>query len=49
MSGRKDDSEIDKIEEVQEALRETIDKAKRLADQAERLIQQHKKKLEGET
>ena len=49
MNGRKGDHEIEKIEEVQEALRDTIDEAKRLADEAEQLIQRHKKKLEGET
>ena len=49
MSGQNGDREIDKIEKVQEALRDTIDEAKRLADEAEKLIQQHKKKLDGET
>ena len=38
MSGRKDDSEINKIEEVQQSLRGTIDEAKRLAEEADKLI-----------
>jgi hypothetical protein len=41
-------SDIKKIEETQEALRETIDEAKRLSEQAERLLQKHKKNLQDE-
>jgi hypothetical protein len=37
--------EIHEIEKTQEALRDSIDEAKRLAEKAEALLQKHKKTL----
>jgi hypothetical protein len=47
--GKKSDrqsEEIEEIEETQEALRESIEEAKTLADKAQELLQKHKKTLE---
>lgn len=42
--GKTSDKEIDEIEQTQEALRESIEQAKQLADKAQMLLQKHKKK-----
>ena len=42
----KGDKTLNKIEETQAALRESIESAKTLAEQSERLIQQHRKEME---
>jgi hypothetical protein len=42
----KGDKTLNKIEETQAALRESIESAKRLADQSDRLIKQHRKEME---
>lgn len=40
------DKEIEKIEKTQEALRESIEQAKHLAEKAQDLLQKHKKTIE---
>ena len=45
---KKTDDEIDKIEETQEALRDSIEESKRLTEKAQRLLEAHKKKLDRE-
>lgn len=42
----KQKSQIERIEDTQEALRETIDEAKRLAEEADKLLQSHKSELD---
>ena len=37
------DKEIEQIQQTQDALRESIEEAKQLADKAHRLLQKHKK------
>jgi hypothetical protein len=44
--GKTPDKQIEEIEETQEALRESIEEAKALADKAQELLQKHKKSLE---
>lgn len=44
--GKTPDKQIEAIEETQEALRESIRKAKSLADKAHELLQKHKKTIE---
>ena len=44
--GGKPDEEIREIEQTQEALRESIEQAKELADRAQSLLQKHKKTVE---
>jgi DNA-binding transcriptional regulator YhcF (GntR family) len=39
-------TQIEQIEETQEALRESIEQAKALADQAQEMLKKHKKTLE---
>jgi outer membrane murein-binding lipoprotein Lpp len=41
-------SQIEQIEETQEALRESIEQAKELADQAHEMLKKHKKTLEDQ-
>jgi ABC-type transporter Mla subunit MlaD len=43
---KKTDDEIARIEETQEALRDSIEESKRLADKTQELLQQHKKALD---
>jgi DNA gyrase/topoisomerase IV subunit A len=43
---KKAKSEIDKIEETQDALRESIEESKRLTEKAQNLLEAHKKNLE---
>lgn len=45
MPKRKAEQEIARIEEAQRALRESIDRTKELAEEADKLIQVHKKSL----
>jgi len=42
----KGDKTLDKIEETQAALRESIKSAKKLADESERLIREHRQETE---
>jgi len=42
----KGEKTIDRIEETQAALRESIESAKKLAEQSERLIRQHRKEMD---
>ena len=44
--GKTEDRQVKEIEETQEALRDSIEEAKRLADRAQHLLQQHKKTIE---
>lgn len=44
----KDDKALDEIERIQIALRESIEQAKDLAEKSERLVKQHRKKVETE-
>jgi hypothetical protein len=44
--GDSDIEKIQKLEETQEALRKSIDDAKRLAEEADRLLKEHKKDLD---
>lgn len=43
------DKQIKEIEDTQEALRESIAEAKRLADKAQQLLQNHKKMIERQS
>lgn len=45
MVKKKLEAEITKIEETQEALRESIEAAKVLAEKADKLVRQHKQNL----
>ena len=40
------DKEIEQIQQTQDALRDSIEEAKRLADKAHRLLQKHKKTVQ---
>lgn len=42
----KGEKTLDRIEETQAALRESIESAKKLAEQSERLIRQHRKEMD---
>jgi hypothetical protein len=44
--GKTPDKQIKEIEETQEALRESIEQAKELADKAQQLLQKHKRTVE---
>jgi hypothetical protein len=44
--GKAEDRQVKEIEDTQEALRESIEEAKKLADKAQRLLQKHKKTIE---
>lgn len=44
--GKTPDKQIKEIEETQQALRESIEEAKSLAEKAQRLLQKHKKTIE---
>jgi hypothetical protein len=44
--GKTEDRQVKEIEATQEALRESIEETKKLADKAQRLLQQHKKTIE---
>jgi hypothetical protein len=44
----KQDKQIEEIEATQEALRESIDEAKRLAEKVQDLMQKHKETVERE-
>lgn len=41
------DKEIERIERTQEALRESIEEAKRLSEDAQTLLRKHRRKLES--
>jgi ABC-type transporter Mla subunit MlaD len=41
--------EIEKIEKTQEALRESIEQAKGLAEEAQKLLSKHKKSLKNQS
>jgi hypothetical protein len=43
------EKQIKEIEDTQEALRESIEQAKDLADKAQELLQKHKKTVEGQS
>lgn len=45
MPKKQKDETLSKIEETQHALQQSIDQARRLAAESERLIQRHKKEL----
>lgn len=45
---KKIDREIEKIEKTQEQLRESIDRTKELAADADKLLKQHKKTLKDQ-
>ena len=47
--GRTPDKQIAEIEKTQEALRESIDQAKELAEKAQELLQKHKKTVERQS
>ncbi len=44
----KGEKTLDKIEETQAALRESIESARKLAEQSDRLIRQHRKEMDKE-
>ncbi len=44
--GKTPDKQIEEIEKTQEALRESIDQAKELAEKAHTLLQKHKDNIE---
>lgn len=44
--GKTSDKQIEEIEKTQEALRDSIDQAKELADKAQTLLQKHKENIE---
>lgn len=44
--GKTPDKQIKEIEETQEALRDSIEQAKNLADKAQELLQKHKKTVQ---
>ena len=44
--GKTPDKQIKEIEETQEALRDSIEQAKTLADKARELLQKHKKSVQ---
>jgi hypothetical protein len=43
------DKQIKEIEDTQEALRESIEQAKELADKAQKLLQKHKRTVQRQT
>jgi len=47
--GKTEDRQVKEIEQTQEALRESIEEAKKLADKAQRLLQKHKKTITGQS
>lgn len=47
--GKTPDKQIKEIEETQEALRESIKEAEKLADKAQELLQKHKKTIERQS
>jgi len=48
MSKKKAQEEIEKIEATQRALRESIERTKELAEEADKLLQDHKKTLKDD-
>lgn len=45
----KDDKTLNEIEQTQEALRESIEEAKKLAEKSERLLKRHRKQVKSES
>lgn len=47
--GKQSDKQIKEIEETQEALRESIEESKQLAEKAQKLLQKHKAAIEDQS